>query len=172
MAILIRGAAGHDWGWYSREDQRMHVQTVDADARSGPLKAKAWLENRGRRTFERAVSGKLSGSEWSELQSKVAADREGLEDLWIAFMIRNDWLKASLRGSSVTLTAYPGTAQSFTRTIDLREQFPGAYQHRPTWDENPPVVEFDREHGLLTVGYDPSLDTRDHLSLREHLFVD
>jgi hypothetical protein len=37
-----------DRGWFSREDQRMHLQTVESAARSAPNTAKAWLENRGR----------------------------------------------------------------------------------------------------------------------------
>jgi len=28
-AILRDVPSGHKWGWYSREDQRMHLQSVD-----------------------------------------------------------------------------------------------------------------------------------------------
>lgn len=148
MAVMIRNVAGHDWGWFSREDLRMHVQTVEEDARTGPNKAKAWLEDKGTRTFEPAL-GKLSGSEWKKLEAEIRAERDVLESRWGTFMIENDWINANLKGSVITLTAYPGSHNSFTRPINLRRIFPGAY---PEWDKKPPTVDFDKEHGLLRVG--------------------
>jgi hypothetical protein len=171
MAVAIRNVAGHNWGWFSREDERMHVQTVEPDALKGPKKAKAWLENRGRRVFEPEVMGGLGGSDWKKVKVRVDAEREVLESLWIHFMIQNDWIKADLKGSVVTVTAYPGSHNSFTRTLDLRRRFPGAYKYAPTWDERPPKIDFDKEHGLLRIGTENNLDHRDHIDLGEFLFV-
>jgi hypothetical protein len=65
----------------------MHVQTVDKDALSGPNKAKAWLENRGRRVFEPA-GGNISGKQWKQLEACVRADREDLESKWTGILSR------------------------------------------------------------------------------------
>jgi hypothetical protein len=168
MAVLIRNVAGHDWGWFSREDPRMHVQTVDEGSLTGRNKSKAWLENRGRRVFEPA-DDKLSGSDWKKLKAKVDAERAVLESKWSVFMVKNGWIKAEVKGSIITLTAYPGAHNAFTRTIDLRRIFPGAYPH---WDKNPPKLDLESSPGLLAVGPEDDPDDRDHLELREFLFVD
>ena len=47
MPVIIRNVPpGFNWGWYSREDPCMHVQTLD-----GP-EYKIWLEEAGKRVFE------------------------------------------------------------------------------------------------------------------------
>ncbi|MGA3123389.1 MAG: hypothetical protein ABSF69_21680 [Polyangiaceae bacterium] len=167
VTVLIRNVAGHDWGWFSREDSRMHVQTVDEDSLKGPNKAKAWLETAGKRTFEPA-GGKLSGSEWKKLEAKVRAERDDLESKWSVFMVKNHWLKADLKGSVVTLTAYPGMHNAFTRTFDLQRIYPGAY---PYWDQNLPKLDLESSPGLLAVGPNDDPDHRDHLELTEFLFI-
>ena len=90
-----------------------------------------------------------------------------VESKWINFMIENAWLRADLEGSIITLTAYPGAHSSFTREIDLRRIFPGAY---PRWDTKPPIVDIDEEHGMLRVGTDENPDHRNHVELGEFLF--
>ena len=32
MAKVLRNVANQDWGWFSREDERMHLQTIGAKA--------------------------------------------------------------------------------------------------------------------------------------------
>jgi hypothetical protein len=49
MVILRNVPAGYHWGWYSREDQRMHLQTVDSKHSN---QYKVWLERDGKRAFE------------------------------------------------------------------------------------------------------------------------
>jgi hypothetical protein len=171
MAVLIRNVAKHNWGYFSREDERMHLQTVDQDSLEGPKKVKFWLENRGRRTFEIAV-GKLDGALSKQLESKVTAQRRYLETRWVQFMLKHDWLTATLKGSIVTLTAYPGTHNAYSRTIDLRRHFRGAYRGPKSWDETPPSVDFDLTNGLLAVGWEENLDEREHIEVSEHLFTD
>ena len=52
MAVVLRGVPGRvDWGFYSREDPRMHLQTVDKK-HQGKDQYKVWLEKDGRRVFE------------------------------------------------------------------------------------------------------------------------
>jgi hypothetical protein len=78
MATLIHNVAGHDWGWFSREDQRLHLQTVEGGARVGPDKVRVWLENKGKRVFELAT-GSLSGPDLRRLKAKVDSERPILE---------------------------------------------------------------------------------------------
>src|SRR5437763_692714 len=51
MAVILQNAPPrYDWGWFSREDQRMHLQVFDR--KHIDLHYKVWLENKGRRGFE------------------------------------------------------------------------------------------------------------------------
>lgn len=173
MAVVIRNIADHDWGWFSREDERMHLQTVEEGARSGPKRAKVWLEDRGKRICT-LDDGKVSGSDLRKLWAKIKAERANIESRWIHFMIQNGWLKAELAGSVVTLTAYPKSHNKFTRTIDLREEFPGAYSDRVVepWDEHPPKIALDGKHAALAVGREVALDDRSHIDLTKWIFED
>jgi hypothetical protein len=87
-------------------------------------------------------------------------------------MIENDWLTADLKGSVIVLTAYPKSHNKYERKIDLKKLYPGAYGGQKSWDETPPLVEFDRGLGLLTVGTQPKLDDRNHIDVSEYLFTD
>jgi hypothetical protein len=107
---------GYDWGWYSREDPRMHLQSVDEKHRNDH---KVWLETRGRRSFEPAL--KIPGNVLKPLRAAVARRRQRIEDDWVSFMIRQGWLEAHLAAPQVTLVAYPDTPNGFTRTVDLTE---------------------------------------------------
>ena len=118
MAVVLRNVADHNWGWFSREDPRMHLQTVDPQAQKERTEAKVWLEAKGQRTFELA-EGDISGPNLKKLRAKVTADRQYIETLWVGFMIENGWLKAEIAESVVTLTAYPGQHNAFTRKINL-----------------------------------------------------
>ncbi len=166
MAVVLRGVVNHDWGWFSREDPRMHLQTVDQKSRGGRGRAKVWLETQGQRTFEWA-EGPISGPDRKKLQAKVVADRQSIEALWVEFMIRNRWLKAEVSGSIVTLTAYPGQHNAFVRRIDLTKELPGAYdpQTQPNWAEQTLLVSLDPTTSLLAVGPNPEMDHRDHFDL-------
>ena len=164
MPTLIRNVAGHDWGWFSREDQRMHLQTVEEEARSGPGKTKVWLENKGKRTFELAT-GKISGPDLKRLKAKVDSERSVLEAKWISLMVLQGWIKAELKAPIIVITAYPNTHNKFTRELDLRKLQPGA----SNWDSY--IVDFD-DHGMLRFGDEPNPDYRDNVPLEDYLFVD
>jgi len=117
MPVIIRDTPpGYDWGWYSREDQRMHLQTVDEQHRN---EYKIWLETRGRRTFE-AVT-KIPSKVLKAIQARVARKRMTVEDHWVSFIIRRGWLRAHFAAPKVTLTVYPNTPNAFTREVDLTE---------------------------------------------------
>jgi hypothetical protein len=167
MAVILRNVINHDWGFFSKEDQRMHLQTVDLSSLKGPNKAKVWLEECGRRTCESA-DGKIVGSDLKKLQIKIASERAIIEIKWIHFMISNDWIKAELHGSTIILTAYPDSHNRYKRTIDLKALFPGAY--KGVWDINPPKIDFDRTNGLLAVGFERDLDERNHILISDYLF--
>ena len=170
MAVVLRDVAHHNWGWFSNEDQRMHIQTVDSDARNGPSRIKVWLETKGQRGFNLG-EGTLPGADIRKLKSKVDAERGTIEAKWIHFMIQNDWISAVLKGSTITVTAYPKSHNKFHREIDLRLRYPGAYKGPGSWDDLPPQVTFDRENGLLVVGREKNVDDRSHIDLGEFLFV-
>jgi hypothetical protein len=163
MATLIHNVAGHDWGWFSREDQRMHLQTVESGARIGPKKAKVWLENKGKRIFELAM-GTLSGPDLKRLKAKIDSERKVLESRWVAFMVLQGWIKAELRTPIIVVTAYPNTHNKFTRELDLRKLQPGV----SNWDTY--IVDFD-DHGMLRFGNEPNPDHRDNIPLEDFLFV-
>src|SRR5215471_9965240 len=68
LAVILRDVpGGYNWGWYSREDSRMHLQTVDDVHRN---LYKVWLEKKGTRTFEPA--GTIPAKVLKKLQSEIA----------------------------------------------------------------------------------------------------
>jgi hypothetical protein len=117
MPTVVRDIPpGCNWGWYSREDARMHLQTTDEEHRN---EYKVWLESRGRRTFQAAT--KIPGKVLKAIQAAVSRNRRTIEDRWVSLMIRKGWLRAQLASSHVTLVAYPNTPNRFTRIVDLTE---------------------------------------------------
>jgi len=169
MAVVLPNVAQHDWGWFSREDERLHIQTVDSGARSGPGKVKFWLEDRGVRTFVGAV-GKIPSKDRKRLAAKVQANRARIEDRWVVFMLSNGWLAVSISGSTLTLTAYPKSHNRYSRTLNLVDTYPGAYQGLNNWHQTPPSVDFDMARGLLAIGPSDNPDDRNHIEIAEVLF--
>jgi hypothetical protein len=167
MAIQLRSVVGHHWGWYSNEEQRMHIQTLDAGAKEGPKAAKIWLESNGKRVFEVSQPGDLSAKDLKVLESRVTAARGVLEDNWAVFMIKHGWVSASVKGRILTVTGYPRSNHPIVRKVDLSEWLPGAYPH---WDAKIPQVDFDRDTGLIQVGTAPKVDGRDSLVLKDLLW--
>lgn len=172
MAVVLRNVADHNWGWFSREDERMHLQTVEKEALTGSKRVKVWLEDRGKRICTLA-DGKLTGTDLKKLQAKVKAERVAIEERWIDFMIAQGWLTAEMAGSVVTLTAYPKSHNKFTRTLDLRDEFPGAYSdNEQSWDRVQVFCDLDQEHNALAVGTKKNMDDRNHIRLTDLLFID
>jgi hypothetical protein len=113
MPVVIRGVPpGHNWGWYSREDPRLHLQTLDETHHY-----KIWLEDRGRRTFEPVH--KIPAKVLKSLRKEVGDKRQWIEDRWVRLMLAQGWLDLHVALPQVTLIAYPKTPNRFARSIDL-----------------------------------------------------
>lgn len=166
MSVILRNVAGQNWGFFSNEDKRMHLQTVGGGSRSGRNKVKVWLEARGKRIFELA-EGSPKKFELNVLSNKVETDRENIEDKWAVFMVDNDWVNVEITNRIVTITAYPDSHNSFLRRIDLSQYYPGAY---PRWDTVRPRLDLKSSPGLLAVGPNDDPDDRNHILLSEVLF--
>jgi hypothetical protein len=111
-AILKDIPSGYRWGWYSREDPRMHLQSVERKYRY-----KVWLENKGKRVFEPV--GTIPAKVLKALKEVVASERQFIEDNWAAFMLDQGWLALHVALPKVTIVAYPNLPSKFTRVIDL-----------------------------------------------------
>ncbi len=111
-AFLRNVPSGHNWGWYSREEPRMHLQSVDRK-----YDYKVWLERGGRRAFE--PEGKLPAKVLKAMRETVAAKRQLIEDNWVHFLLDKDWIALHVALPTLTLVAYPNTPNKFTRVIDL-----------------------------------------------------
>ncbi|HMF17726.1 MAG TPA: hypothetical protein VKE98_11000 [Gemmataceae bacterium] len=113
MPVVIRNVPpGYNWGWYSREDARMHVQSVD-----GEHHHKAWLEEKGKRVFQPV--GSIPRKVLKSLETEIATHRQFIEDKWVRFMMDHEWLQLHVALPSIALVAYPNTPGKFTRKIDL-----------------------------------------------------
>jgi hypothetical protein len=126
MPVILRDApAPLNWGWFSNEDPRMHLQTLNRENR-GRNELKAWLEKGGRRVIEWA-SQPAAAKTRASFEELVRKNREAIEDAWIALMIDKGWLSLRLEGHVLIITAYPGH-DSFRRMIDLKAEFAGTYE--------------------------------------------
>jgi hypothetical protein len=121
MSVIVRNTPPtYHWGWFSREEQRMHLQTVDKD--HSRLHYQVWLENKGRRVIEPEPG--IPAKVLKTLEAVIREERERIEAEWASFMIRNDWLKVRLVGSSIVLSAYPQSHNRFERTLDVLYMIP------------------------------------------------
>jgi hypothetical protein len=116
MPVILRDIPpGINWGWYSCEEPRMHLQVVDS--RTPKEKYKIWLEARGRRIIEpdRAIPSRILRA----ISAAITEHRQFIEDRWVRFMILNSWLEFHLAPPQVTLAVYPRTPNTFNRIVDL-----------------------------------------------------
>jgi hypothetical protein len=135
MAVILRGVPkGYNRGWFSREDPRMHLQTVDSKHHD---LYKVWLEKKGKRVFEPAAE--IPSTVHKRLRAEVTAKRRHVEGRWVNFMIANHWLSLSMKDSLITVTAYPSVPGSrFTRVVDLADYLQGIYNPRSQmWPKEP-----------------------------------
>ena len=106
MPVIVKNIpAGYDWGWYSREDPRMHLQVVDQKHES--LRYKVWLEKRGKRIFEEVAS--IPPKILKALKTEVQKNRDIIEHKWARFLIQKGWIQAFLEGDRIKLVVYPQT---------------------------------------------------------------
>jgi hypothetical protein len=142
MAVIIQDVPpGYDWGWYSREEPRMHLQTVDENH----FKLyKVRLEQNGKRTCDPAQA-KIKGKKiaiprkvLAALKEEVDAYRDDVEARWVRLMIAHEWIRIPLAGSNMVLTIYPNQPTRFTRNLDLSMELPGLYD--PSYPMTPKKV--------------------------------
>jgi hypothetical protein len=167
MAVLIPRAASRSWGFFSREDERFHLQTT-----KGRYKMKYWLESRGERTFDYAPNSQgtkaLTGSDLQELKDAIKKDEDYLEEEWALLCMKKGWVAMSIDGTVITLSFYPGNHNSFQRFIDMRDELPGVYNKA----EAPPVTaDLDEETIAIRVGDRPNKDLRYHIPLQSVMFI-
>lgn len=161
MPTLFR-AVGYNWGWFSREDQRMHIQVV---GRHPEADWGFWLETRGAKVFEprNEVTRQLSSKEKADILGKLRKEHIHVEEEWTVLMIQKDWITARIEGADLKVVAYPGTPGSFERIVDLRQKFPGIYVK----GNGPPVdsegVRFDSDK--VSVVLNGSRHERKHIYL-------
>ena len=117
MSVVIRNVPkGHNWGWYSNEDPRMHLQSVEKK-----YAYKVWLENKGKRVFEPA--DKMPADVRKSLWHEFAKQRKFIEDRWVKLMLSNEWIHLHVALPVVTLVVYPNYPHKFTRVLDLAGKF-------------------------------------------------
>lgn len=139
MPVIVKGVPpGHNWGCYSREDPRMHLQSVDQK-----YDYKVWLEDQGKRTFEAA--GKVPVKVLKSLREAVGAKRQFIEDNWVGLMLDKDWLVLHVALPKLTLVAYPNTPNKFSRVIDLTTWL----NPKQLATLTPEIIELNRELAAL-----------------------
>ena len=166
MIVLRSVPKGYSWGWFSREDSRMHLQTVDSKNLG---RYKVWLENDGKRVFESV--GNISAKVMKTLEAEVKKSRRHIEGRWVNFMIANDWIEIHTLGTIITVVAYPNVPGSrFTRTVDLVEWLPGIYN--PSSKVWPPFEPVKPEEVVLSKEL-PAIEIypQKDESLRHHFFL-
>lgn len=158
--------SGYDWGWYSREDQRMHLQTVDE---KNCNRYKVWLEKDGKCVFEPAEG--IPTKILKVLETEVKKERRHIEGRWVDFMIAQDWLELHTQDKIVNAIAYPNLPGSrFVRTVDLAEWLPGIYNpSSKVWPPPEPIkpeeVVLSKEMAAIEVY------PQKHESRRHHFFL-
>lgn len=165
MAVILRGVRGFDWGFFSREDPRMHLQTVDS--KNLDL-YKVWLERKGKRVFE--PREQIPAKVLKELETEVRRKRSHIEGRWVNLMIASGWLACEVKGPLITLTVYaafPGS--KFARVVNLTEYLAGIYDPsasiRPKEPVKPDDVVLNRDMAAIEIW--PEKDE----SLRYHIFL-
>jgi hypothetical protein len=152
MAVVVRNVPkGHNWGWHAREDQRMHLQSVDEQH-----DYKVWLEKDGERIFEPA--GVIPPKVAKVLREYVGEHRLFVEDRWVRFMMDKGWIHLHIALPKLTLVAYPNMPAKFVREVDLTTWF----DRRQLDSLRPEIIQLNREMAALRIWADrPEDDTYD-----------
>lgn len=162
MAVILRDVPpSYNWGFYSREDPRMHLQVVDSQHRR--LGYKVWLEERGRRVFQPEPS--IPVKVLKSLQQEVARMRDGIEHDWVALMIGKGWITIRVEWPIIRIIAYPRTPNQFERELNLLKELPGAA--REVTAEN---TVLSQEMGCLELFSNRAENRRVHIRLHPILW--
>jgi hypothetical protein len=164
MVILRDVPPTYDWGWYSREDPRMHLQAVDKD--HSDLGYKVWLERDGRRAIEPEPG--IPAKVWRALHAQILNRRGMIEAHWISHMMRKGWLELQVVPPLVVLVAYPRHPHRFVRTLDLREDFGDL---ETLGKITPRDVVFNEEYAVVEVFPKRDIASRTHIRLESILWT-
>lgn len=137
-AVIRNVPPGHKWGWYSREDPRMHLQSVDEQHNY-----KVWLKEKGKKCF--TPVGKIPAKVLKSRQQCLEEKRQLVADNWVRFMLDNGWLALHIALPKLTLVAYPNMPTKFVREIDLTSWL--TPQQLATLTPN--IIELNREMAAL-----------------------
>lgn len=164
MAVLLRDVPpGFCWGWYSREDPRMHLQTVDEEHRN---LYKIWLEAKGRRIAQPA--GEIPTKVRKRIEAEIDRRRASIETKWVKLMIDQGWLRFELRGSLIVLIAYANTPNRFERYVPCTD----AMSAERAAGLRAPDIRFNYEFAALEFFPNRPEDERPWLSLPEIIWQD
>lgn len=164
MVILENVPSSYNWGWYSREDARMHLQPVDR--KHGNMPYKVWLERDGSRVIEPELG--FPAKIWRPLYSRVLEQRGMIERNWVGFMMENGWLEMQVVHPLVILVAYPRFPHRFVRTLDLRDYIGDPETLAKI---TPDDVGFNAEYALLEVFRKRIIERRHHIRLEPILWT-
>jgi|LSQX01.3.fsa_nt_gb hypothetical protein len=167
MAVILRNVPpSYNWGFYSREEPRMHLQVVDPQHRR--LGYKVWLEERGRRVFLPlpGIPAKVLKSLQQEVS--VSRRRDGIEHEWVDLMIQKQWLSVRLEWPLIRIFAYPGTPNAFERQLNLLADFSEEFARIIT----PEDVVLNEELACLELLPDRHESRRPHIRLQPILWTD
>jgi hypothetical protein len=104
------------------------------------------------------------------LKAEVARLRSHVEGRWTNLMIAKHWITWSMRGSEITLTAYPAFPGSrFTRRLDLADYLRGIYDPTYPMTRKDPIKP--EEVGLSEEMAALEIWPQKHESLRHHIFL-
>ena len=151
--------AGLNWGFYSDEEPRMHIQAMH-----GKHPYKVWLERRGDRIFEPAND--VPTAVLKRLKLELGSKEDRAENMWCGLMIDLGRVAFSVAAGSVTLTMYPGTHNSYQRTFSLPEK-----AGRSTVSLSKRDMELDSESAALIVGTDRPEDRWSYVRLAPIVFT-
>jgi hypothetical protein len=144
VPIVLRDTPpGCNWGFYSEEEPRMHLQVL-----RGPFACKVWFESEGKWVIERSkdAPAKLFNVLRQTLeQHPLIASRIRAE--WVHQIYTKAWLQLRVSGDRAILTAYPGTHHAFERVIDL-----SAHARPSLFVNSDQDVDIDEETVSLVIG--------------------
>ena len=139
MPAIIRNVpSGYNWGWHSREDQRMHLRSVDRRH-----DYKVWLEKKGERAFEPV--GPIPTKVIKPLRDYLTEHRVLVEDNWVRLMLDLHWLHLHIALPKLTLVAYPNTSGRFTTEIDLTKWL----DDKQLQSLRPEIIDLNQEMAAL-----------------------
>jgi hypothetical protein len=146
MPKLLRQVGGIDWGFFSEQETRLHLQSLGA-----VKEYKVWLECGGSRCFEDAEprGNVLPPKIRRELYAATIQNRYPVENYWVAQQIKLGRLLVVVDPGRyvATLKMYPGTHNELVRQVDVSTlaKFPDggkAYLKHYVLDGSLPALRF------------------------------